>query len=269
MQNIIFGVYNGYDSLKTNKGGLYYFMKSLRKYNKDCKVVVICEKKNIFKDLVMFSIEKNFEIYCDFELKYNMMFNRFGIYKKYLDEKRIKKNKQYNKIFLTDMNDVIFQDDPFSIDFTEEIYCALEDDILIDTKKLEYQNTNIEWINESRHLFKDYKNFQNKNVVCAGTILGTYYGILKYLNFFVNVQKKKIVNDQGLLNVYLYNYLQSKKMKKYQKSKILTLWRISFDSLQRDKNNHIINNKGEKYCIIHQINRCNLQFFLKMVDNIV
>jgi len=80
MNNIIFGVYNGYNSLKTSNGGIYYFLKSLRKYNSDCKVVIICEQNNIFEDLITFSIEMNFEIYSNFTTKYNMMFYRFELY---------------------------------------------------------------------------------------------------------------------------------------------------------------------------------------------
>jgi hypothetical protein len=268
MKNIIFGLYNGYTSLKTDNGGIYYFMKSLRKYNKNCKVVVVCEKNKIFRNLILCSLRYNFEIYSDFEVKYDMIFQRFEIYKKYLDEKKSQKNKQYNKVLLSDMNDVIFQDDPFSIDFTEEIYCALETNIIIDREKRTKEDVNINWINESRHLFKDYHIFQNRRVACAGTILGTYHGIQKYLDFFVKVQKNKIVNDQGLFNVYVYNYLQSKKMKKYEKSKILTLDRIPFESLHLDNNNYVVNEKSEKYCIVHQINRCNVQFFLQMVNSV-
>ena len=124
MSNIIFGVYAGYNSLKTPSGGIYYFFKSLRKYS-DCKVVVVCEKSQIFTDLINFSNEMNFEIYSDFEPRYNNnvfnIYNRYELYKKYIKES----NLIFDKILLSDMNDVIFQDDPFSIDFTEELYCAL------------------------------------------------------------------------------------------------------------------------------------------------
>lgn len=82
--NIVFGVYNGYNSLQTSNGGIYYFMKSLRQYNKTCKVVIICEKHKLFKDLIDFSREMNFEIYSDFTLKYQMMYYRFEIYRNYL-----------------------------------------------------------------------------------------------------------------------------------------------------------------------------------------
>tara|TARA_B100001287_G_scaffold138453_2_gene116589 strand:+ start:75 stop:851 length:777 start_codon:yes stop_codon:yes gene_type:complete len=258
MNNIIFGVYNGYNSLKTSEGGIYYFMKSLRKYNTGCKVVIICEKKNIFQELINFSNEMNFEIYSNFTTKYNMMFYRFELYSDYL------KKNTFNKVLLSDINDVIFQEDPFKINFTEELYCALEQSILSDNNNSS-SLLNMRWINECKHLSKNnYENYKDNYIVCAGTILGTYDGIIKYLKFYKDIQNIKIVNDQGLLNVYIYNYLSSKKCLKLKESKILTLDKIDFENLNIE-NNNIFNNKGEKYSIIHQINRCNLPFMLNLV----
>jgi hypothetical protein len=92
---------------------------------------------------------------------------------------------------------------------------------------------------------------------------------LKYLDFFANIQKQKIVNDQGLLNYFVYNdNTISKTVNKnlLSNSKILTLDNVSFESLDKDENKYIINKKGEKYSIIHQINRCNFNFMLSLVD---
>lgn len=264
MNNIIFGVYSGYNSLKTKNGGIYYFMKSLRKYNKECRVIIICEKNKIFKELTDFSKNMDFEIYSNFDVKYRMMFYRFVIYKKYLDENNIK----FNKILLSDINDVIFQGDPFSINFDEEIYCALEQNILSD-KNNGSSKLNMQWISTCNHLNNNYNNYLNQYIVCAGTILGSYEGILNFLNFYINAQNKKIVNDQGLYNVYVYNYLISKKILKYNKSKILTLDRISFNTLnikEFENKKNIYNDDNEKYIIIHQINRCNLKFMLNLVE---
>jgi len=264
MNSIVFGVYNGYTSLKTEKGGLYYFIKSLRKYNQNSKVVIVCEKDKIFDDLNHFSKEMNFEIYSDFNLEFSMMSYRFLIYKKYLNDS----TEKFDRILLADTNDVIFQEDPFLIEFTEEIYCALEDSILTDTTNWS-SNLNMSWIRESDHIYNNLDHYNNQYIVCAGTILGTYQGILKYLDFYEMVQRKKQVNDQGVYNIYIYNYLFSKKMLLYKSSKIITLDRISFDSLHIEKKNnknYIVNEKGEKYSIIHQINRCNLPFMLSLVE---
>uniref|UniRef100_A0A6C0ERT4 Nucleotide-diphospho-sugar transferase domain-containing protein n=1 Tax=viral metagenome TaxID=1070528 RepID=A0A6C0ERT4_9ZZZZ len=264
MNNIIFGVYNGYDSLKTANGGIYYFMKSLRKHNPDCKVVIICEKHNIFNELELFSKEMNFEIFTDFNVKYSMMYYRFEIYRNYLNHLN-EQNIKFDKILLSDINDVIFQEDPFSILFTEELYCALEHNTFCqDTYS---SNLNMYWAQESNHLSENnYESYKHNNVVCAGTILGSYLGIVKYLDFYKNTQDGKIVNDQGLLNVYVYNYLSSKKLLPYKESKILTLDGLLFDSLNIDTNKNVLNSNNEKYSIIHQINRCNLPFMLSLVE---
>ena len=264
MTNIIFGVYNGYSSLKTSKGGLYYFMKSLRKYNQTCKVVIVCERCNIFNELVEFSKEMDFEIYSDFNVEYQMMYYRFLIYKKYLEQTTYK----IDKILLADLNDVIFQENPFSIQFTEDIYCALEGSILNDRNNGS-SCLNMDWINEASHFpYVNSENYKGQYIICAGTILGSYFGITNYLDFYKEAQKNRIINDQGLINVYVYNYLSCKNTTEYTKSKILTLDRIKFDSLNIiDKS--IFNNKGEKYSIIHQIDRCgidNLNFILSLVE---
>ena len=155
MNNIIFGLYSGYNSLKTNNGGIYYFMKSLRKYNSDCKVVIICEQNKIFKDLIIFSNEMNFEIYTDFKTKYSLQQSRYEVYYDYLN----KHNIIFDKILLSDINDVIFQEDPFIINFTEELYCALEQSILSDTNNSS-SKCNMNWINKFNNCNKYYLGLQ-------------------------------------------------------------------------------------------------------------
>ena len=262
MTNIIFGVYNGYNSLKTQNGGLYYFLKSLRKHNTDCKVVIICEKNKIFTELEEFCKKMNCEIYSNFELHYQMMWYRFIIYKKYLEES----NERFDKVFLSDITDVIFQDDPFAIEFTEDIYCALEQNNLSDMNNSS-SRLNMEWIVDVNTLFQTSpKNYTNQYVVCAGTILGTYHGILEYLSFYVTIQQRRNVSDQGLLNIYVYSFAKSKNTTHYSKSRILTLDKVEFSSLNIGENGGILNSEGKKYAIIHQINRCNLPYMLSLAD---
>ena len=46
-KNIIMGIYDYSNApIKSYKGGIYAFLKSLRIHNKDCEVVLICNKKN-------------------------------------------------------------------------------------------------------------------------------------------------------------------------------------------------------------------------------
>lgn len=258
--NIIFGVYNGYTDLKTDRGGLYYYVKSLRKYNTRCRVIVLCEKNNIFNGLTEFCNENRVELYSDFTVKYNLTYYRFEIYRAILETIQ----EPIEKILLSDMNDVIFQEDPFSIEFSEELYCATEKNILNQTTYCSLINMN--WIKECNDVLPfDYMKFTNQPVVCAGTILGTSEGIKRYLEFYFQIQEKKIVNDQGLYNIYVYNYLQSKVAHKYTHSKILTLDNINFNELQFHKDKRIVNENNEVYSILHQIDRCNLNYMLELV----
>jgi hypothetical protein len=266
--NVIFGVYNGYDSVKTEKGGLYYFAKSLRKHNQECKVIIICEKEKVFAELEEFCNEHNFYIYTDFNLKYDMMFYRFEIYYDIISKWFI---HDINKIMFSDLDDVIFQGDPFSIDFDEQIYCAAEKNIITENDNMS-SNLNRHWINESFTVAKYYTdNFENQPVLCAGTILGKYNGMLEYLKFYVDVQSKrpvpKGVNDQGLYNIYIYNYTNAdvRKILPYNESQILTLDRVPFENLNI-QDNRILNDRGELYVILHQTNRCNLDFMKSLVD---
>lgn len=268
MINIVFGLYNGYKSLRTDNGGIFYFITSLRKYNKDCKIVILCEKHNIFHELVTFAQTMNFEIYSNFKCKYNMMYYRFEIYKQYLDT-LTQINIEIDKILMTDINDVIFQNDPFTINFTENIYCALEQNILSDVTNSS-SRLNMQWIqdiyNKPTLDNQTLEKYKNKYVICAGTILCTYTGAIDYLNFYISIMNKRIVNDQGLLNVYIYTILDSSlsRCDEYKKSKILTLDKIPFNILNIS-NNTIKNDLDEPYIIIHQINRCNLPFMLSLV----
>jgi hypothetical protein len=235
-------------------------MKSLRKHNKECKVIIVCERQYIFDDLLRFSQEFNFEIYSDFKWEYPMLFYRFEIYKAYLT------GKTFNKVLLSDISDVIFQENPFNFTFSNEMYFACEQGILGNNNDSS-SNLNMKWINECSHIKQNNAIYKDKYIICAGTILGTYNAIMDYLQFYIAMQRNKIVNDQGLLNVYVYNYIAQKDTLPYQESKILTLDKINFEDLTLDENNNILNKLGDKYSIIHQINRCNLSFMLNLAES--
>ena len=131
------GTYNRYDDVKTEKGGIYYFLKSLRHYNKTCKIFIVCEVRYQFQALKDICAEYDCILYDDFNVAYEMMYYRFVIYQKILRE-----NSDVGKILLCDTNDLIFQADPFEIEF-KDLYCALEQNRYDDLNSSSMFNLNI------------------------------------------------------------------------------------------------------------------------------
>ena len=97
-KNVIIGIYDyGNAPIKSYKGGIYAFLKSLRQHNKDCEVVIICDKKNESKALIKVLNEYNaytynydrttiientegtreFKLYCRFKFISDFLENKF------------------------------------------------------------------------------------------------------------------------------------------------------------------------------------------------
>ena len=71
-----------------------------------------------------------------------------------------------------------------------------------------------------------------------------------------------------LLNIYIYDFCNSKTLLKYNDSKILTLDKINYNLINKDDNTLLLNNQNEKYIILHQINRCGIENLNLMIKNI-
>lgn len=276
--DLVLGIYNGYSSIITSKGGIYFFLKSLRKHNKECKVIIFCETKHLTKDLELLCRQTNVELYTDFDLEnvpifescvQNIKYDTFVVlnqrYRYVLFNKMIKGlNIPINKILLSDTSDVIFQDDPFDIDTGNQLYCAAEKNILSDEKN-NSSLINMSWITGYSTLEGfDINKFNDKPVLCCGTIIGNYKSIVDYLDYYSKINEYSLCNDQALLNVYVHNFNEGIKIYPYDESRILTLDRIVFDDLLKNEDGKIMNNKGEIYSIIHQIDRCNFPYMLSL-----
>jgi hypothetical protein len=268
--NLVIGVYCGYGSnIIIHKGGLYFFLKSLRKVNTDCKVVILCRLQDMFPELINFCKDMNAELIpcIPNELIHAHMFQRYRFKQIYTFLLENKDNREtYEKILMSDLADVIFQEDPFSFEISGGIYPATEQSILSD-KNNSSSKLNMEWIHEYSFLNMDYTCFDNKYIICCGTIIGNNDAILKYLDFYTHVNAN-FYNDQAVINIYIYHHMRDKiNTEKYTESKILTLDKIKFEDLDINEKGQIINKQKQIYSIIHQIDRCNLSYMKKLVEN--
>jgi hypothetical protein len=265
--DLIIGIFCNYGSkLKMEKGGLYYFIKSLRKVNTICKVKILCRQIDLVPNLIYFCKLMNVELIPTIPT-HLVDPHQFQIYR-YLHIYNIfmKENITYNKILISDLVDVIFQEDPFNFKIENGLYTAAEQNILSDTSNSS-SNLNMDWIRQYNNLNDlNYDNFLNKYVICCGTIIGYYKNILDYLKFYHSINTN-FNNDQAVINIYIYNFNKHLSPVDYDKSKILTLDKINFNNLKLNDKGQIINNNNEVYSIIHQIDRCNLPFMLNLVEN--
>jgi len=266
---LVIGCYNYKEpKLSSYKGGIKIFIESLRKFNKTCTIIVLmntCPPE--IKDL----FNKN-NVNCLLGFKEKLMYTRFIKYYQIIN-----RYKSFNKILLCDLDDVIFQSNPFDIKLdTNKLYCAQE---ILSYNDLSDVGTllNLKWIRYA-HKFNIglkniyIKNYKNKNIICAGTILGNRNAILSYLIWYEKIQTKavKLRNDQALLNIYAYEYGDNTIIvERYHDGQILTLNGMNFENIRKDSNGFLINSNEEKYCIIHQIDRCGEENLKYLKDTIL
>jgi len=265
--DLIIGIFCNYGSnLKLQKGGLYYFLKSLRKVNNICKVKILCRQIDIVPELTSFCQLMNVELLPS--IPYHLQkSHEFQIYRYFhIYNMLINDNIKYDKILISDLVDVIFQENPFSFKIENGLYAAAEQNILSDTSNSS-SLINMHWITQYNNLKGlNYENFDNKYVICCGTIIGFYENIIDYLKFYNSVNLN-FNNDQAVINIYIYNFNKHLIPVDYDKSKILTLDKINFDNLKLNEKGQIVNKNNELYSIIHQIDRCNLPYMLNLVEN--
>ena len=257
--DLVLGFYNYPDpKLTSDKGGIEIFIKTLRRYNTDCNIIIFMD--TITHEIKTLTDHYNVDVYLGYTGDF--MYSRFIFYYDMI------LNKTYDKILLCDINDVIFQSDPFLIQLDKSgLYLAEEinsfDDIDNSSTKL-----NINWINDvSNYIKVNWENYNGKRVVCAGTILGTSNSITNYLAWYKDIQTKSnlTLNDQGLLNVYKNDILKIASTNIYD-SNILTL--DKFDEFKKQdisfynsNDSKFINSKGKCYHIIHQLYNLNSELF--------
>ena len=262
--DLVIGIHCNYGSkLKTETGGLYYFLKSLRNVNNTCNVIILCRNVDMVPVLVQFCKEMNAQLVPSIPDSVNDVCGIQRVRYLQIYELLSKDTAEiYNKILMSDLADVIFQEDPFQFEI-DGVYPAAEQNILSDSTNTS-SRLNMHWINDFSFLGLDYSRFINKPVICCGTILGTHKNIMDYLQFYYKINQD-LRNDQAVMNIYTHHYIKVD-VKPYESSKILTLDKVDFNSLIKNEKGQIMNENNELYAIIHQINRCNMPYMLSLVE---
>ena len=287
MKNLVLGEYSYPNpELRTKKGGIEFFLKTLRKYNKECTIIIFC--KNGYESEEFNELVSNYNAYF---LKHDVIYKHFD--DRFIHFYLFLKDNFFDNVLLCDMDDVIFQDDPFKIEFGDKLYITCESCKLtgkVPPPGSPYagnanwpESININWLasaygaikKENRH-YSAYRQevidkFKDNYILNTGTILGSHKEIMNYLTFYQtinNFTEPGRVIGQGIYNYYCYNISKNHIIKTNKESSIITCCHIDGHSylgndvptLKRDSENFLINDNGERYKIIHMYNRLNQAF---------
>ena len=226
--------------LLTSSSGLYFseremiFFNSLRKHY-DGEVYVFTNN-NPTEEFIKYANKYSFFI-IPYPCKIHHCVDRNFYFKKFLEQK-----PNYEKIFISDCGDVIWQGNPFEFD------CSIE--FASEGVMFSQCKCNTDWM--ILKYGEDIANeFKFRQVSCAGTIRGNYEEIYDYLVF----QYDSLINttgnlDQATHNFYLYEVKKDYKIKNIEDGNIFTAGQVH--KFVFNSEGLLINNQGIPYCCVHQ-----------------
>lgn len=204
LKNLVLGTAKGY---KVHH--LRLFVESFRKFNQQDDVYLIITEldEEVLHFLEKHQIETILSSVTGVGLCLGV--TRFFIYKDFLLKDETFKN--YRKILLTDVSDVIFQGDPFDDTPESFLYFGGEDHNSTFSKNL----ANGFWIREcfGEDLLRE---IQDEKIVCAGTTIGSTERIKQYLTIMTDILCELLEKNPSLHAHYIdqgvHNYISYMKL---------------------------------------------------------
>jgi len=181
-----------------------------------------------------------------------VMSSRYLLYYLYLSEY----GKNYSKIMLTDVRDVLFQRNPFDFDFDDCLCCFLEDK----GKTISECWVHTEWIGQG---FGDsaLREIGDRMISCAGTTIGTRDYIMLYLEAMIAYLLKLQYHPSSGVDQGVHNYIIHKGLIKNVRffenhyGPILTMMSVKENQLCFNNSGFLINEDGSVINVLHQYDR--------------
>ena len=174
---------------------------------------------------------------------------RWEMYKIFLDA-----HPEYEKIFVTDTRDVIFQGDLFSTytEYKNFLVYAAEAELI----KNDIYNFNQTWI---RNLLgeNEYQKIADKIIICCGTVYGTRAEMNILFDSMIEILKRSTAwgDEQAAMNYLVHNNLLPIKnliASDVETGEILTAGLIKNEKISNTK---ILRGNGGAPAVVHQYNR--------------
>lgn len=287
-QNYILGTIQGYDVDKIS-----LFVKSARFFNQKAKIVLFAEsfpqetiefakKMQVDLQFAFFGMSrldlllrrKNWIfpiIWRAFPLDSlrtvliarttNIMIRRFAHYKQYL----LLNYKSCENVLISDIRDVIFQNDFFSLQHSNGLHAFLEDESVIIGAP---NDSNIKWLNDVNRLYA--KSLAGNVSSCAGVIYGDKKNITCYLNKMLYLagsnNAHRYGGDQAIHNFIVQkNLIKNINIHSNKSGPVFTMNDVKPDSIQKNQHGEVVNQNNQIYSLLHHYDRFPqiLDFFQK------
>jgi hypothetical protein len=251
-RNLVMGL-----AINYRKRDLAPFVRSLRGCGYRDEIVLLvsdldsetCEFLEEHKVTYEYYWEMNF-------VPFDFMLARNFSYYRYLCAMR-NRNETFDRILLTDVGDVVFQSDPFVTAPAGELTLYLEDKV----RTLDTCYVCGYWI---RSAFGDraFDELRGRRMSCAGTVLGTWTGILRYLlviqsgAFECAVTARMLEGiDQAIHNVMLYRDRLPGAVAVENSEHVFTMGIVPKTNVVITSDGSITDRDGRICSVVHQYNR--------------
>lgn len=160
----------------------------------------------------------------------------------------------YDQVMISDIRDVMFQSDPFSVALPPDLNFFAEDT----SYTIGTCNSNAHWMRRGfgRAVLRE---LADKPISCSGTVLGTRDAMRNYvetmLRFFYQKKKKRTIH-QATHNYILYKQpLPGLHCFSNDEGPVLTMGYVKPDKFRVNASGRLINRHGQIYTTLHQYDR--------------
>jgi len=241
MKNLVLG-----SACWAEKDNSYNFIKSLRKcYKGDVFLIV---NKNLKQDTEDFFKKNKINMILTHIEGKKIQKERFKIFLEFLNQ------SSYEKIFISDTRDVIFQKNPFENNKIDKLNFFLEDNTIDKCMH------NSRWI-KKLYGKKIYEDIKLNQISCSCTTLGNRDEIIKYLELMVyHMKKYKYISffqnphDQGWHN-YIVHKEKILKNKKFDNEAGIVATVSQSETHNFIFSDFLMNKNGDIFDVIHQYDR--------------
>jgi hypothetical protein len=161
---------------------------------------------------------------------------------------------QYDRVMLTDVRDVFFQDDPFRYDSPASLEVFQEHD----GATIKSEPFNRRWI-ETLFGPAELDRIGNNPIICSGVTMGTVTGMRRYLDSMKTLLREHHEPngyDQGIHNYLIYNDLLTEvSINRFGAGPVMHVGIAVDDSLHLDSYNRVLDCEGNVVPTIHQYDR--------------